>query len=220
MPIARLSPERVNPYAHGNLLADTDATASHSLFQAIPFLFFSSVNRQRFLVCTNSKIRSCSRSFRWPYSHFGYPGVASAGHGVALRRDGNFSGVGNDPVPTAPSTHRIFLHCGWGLLCKPRRLEADIRAGDTFHFACMPIWAGGLTVYTAPVLVVTAGMEGRQRYLTKKAPEFQVSQAINTVVGSTPITGKTLVLLRHLYYLRVPYLREEVRWRISRACVW
>jgi hypothetical protein len=72
-------------------------------------------------------------------------------------------------------------------------------------FACL-LGAGGLALYTAPEVLATVGWNERQHYLEEKAPEYQVSQAVNRVVSSTDVAGKTLVFIRHLYYLRVPYI--------------
>jgi hypothetical protein len=72
-------------------------------------------------------------------------------------------------------------------------------------------------LYTAPEVLATIGAKDRQRYLEEKAPEYQVSEAVNRAVSSTQVAGKTLVFIRHLYYLRVPYIlgNPATSWEVN-----
>jgi hypothetical protein len=82
--------------------------------------------------------------------------------------------------------------------------------------ACL-IGANGLAIYMSPAILAATGVEDRQQYLREKAPEYQVSEAVNQVVGSPPFAGRTLVFLRHLYYLRVPFIlgNPSQAWQIN-----
>jgi hypothetical protein len=204
---SRLFPERVNPYALGDLLADTGAASSHSLLQAIPYLLFSMRRTGAtpgfwefcgpivfalvpliFLACRNTREWRV-RIFVW----------FSAGLGIYLA-----SGLTRFLLPLLP----VALSCvaagvyyarqkGWHQIHRLATLSVLL--------ACI-LGAGGLAVYATPSILATMRVEDRQQYLREKAPEYQVSEAINQSVGSQPFAGKTLVFLRHLYYLRVPYI--------------
>jgi hypothetical protein len=207
MLVFRLFPEHLNTYAFRALLADTGAAGSHSLLQAIPFLFFSAkrsgaspgfwefcgpivfaVAPLAFLACRNTREWRV-RIFVWVF----------AGLGVFLA-----SGMTRFLLPLLP----IAFSCiaagvyyaqqkGWGQVHRLATLSILL--------ACL-MGAGGLALYTAPAIFASIGVEDRQNYLRERAPEYQVSEVINQALGSPPFAGKTLVFLRHLYYLRAPYV--------------
>ena len=204
--VTRHFPERVNPYALGDLLADTGAASSHSLFQAIPFLFFS-VRRSAALPgfwefygpIVFAFVPLAMLAFRntreWRVRTIVW---LCAGVGIFLA-----SGLTRFLLPLLP----IALACvAAGVYYAGQRGWKHIHglAAFSITFACL-LGAGGLALYTAPEILATVGVENHQRYLEEHAPEYQVTQAVNRVVSSTQTAGKTLVFIRHLYYLRVPY---------------
>ena len=216
--VTRLFPERVNPYALGDLLADTGAAGSHSFFQAIPFLFFS-VRRSAALPgfwefygpIVFALVPLVMLAFRntreWRVRTIVW---LCAGVGIFLA-----SGLTRFLLPLLPIAYScvaagVYFSAqkGWKYIHGLARLSIAL--------ACL-LGAGGLALYTAPEVRATVGLKERQRYLEEKAPEYQVSQAVNRVVSSTQVAGKTLVFIRHLYYLRVPYIvgNPATSWAIN-----
>jgi len=215
---SRLFPERVNAYALAALLADTGAAGSRSVTQAIPFLFFSmgqtgsppgfwefcgpivfALAPLIFLACRNTREWRV-RGLVW----------FCAGLGIYMA-----SGMTRFLLPILP----IAFSCvAAGIYHARQKGWVQIHGLATISvlLACL-LGAGGLALYTAPALLASIGAKDRQQYLREKAPEYQASQTINQSLGSTPIAGKTLVFLRHLYYLRVPYIVGDpaAAWQVN-----
>jgi hypothetical protein len=204
---SHLFPERVNSYDLRALLADTGAASSHSLLQAIPFLSFS--------------MRRTGTSFGFwefcgpivfallPLIFLAYRNTRewrvrilvwySAGLGIYLA-----SGMTRFLLPVLP----LALSCvAAGVYYARQKGWQRIHRLATLSVlpACL-LGAGGLAIYATPSILATMGVEDRREYLREKSPDYQVSEAINQSVGALPFAGNTLVFLRHLYYLRVPYI--------------
>lgn len=216
--ISRLFPERVNPYALRDLLADTGATSPHSLFQAIPFLFFFGGRSQALpgfweffgpLVFALAPLALLGfRNTRdWRVRTTVWLG---AGLGIFLA-----SGLTRFLLPLLP----LALSCvaagvyyagqkGWKYIHRLATLS--------IAFAYL-VGMGGLVLYAAPEVLATIGAKDHQSYLEEKAPEYQVSEAVNRAVGSAHDAGKVLVFMRHLYYLRVPYVvgNPATSWEVN-----
>ncbi len=66
--------------------------------------------------------------------------------------------------------------------------------------------------------VVTAlGIVREVNYLEERRPEYQEAEAINRVLASQVKGGKTLLFLRHMYSLHVPFLNGDpaTSWMIN-----
>jgi 4-amino-4-deoxy-L-arabinose transferase-like glycosyltransferase len=59
-------------------------------------------------------------------------------------------------------------------------------------------------LYARDFLSVSLGREGRGAFLTRMAPDYQAATFLNSALERR--NGSVLVFLRHLYYLRVPYV--------------
>jgi 4-amino-4-deoxy-L-arabinose transferase-like glycosyltransferase len=219
---SRLFPERINAYAIGDLLADTGAASSHSLFQVIPFLFFSmraagaapgfweffgpivlALAPLVFLACRNTR-EWRMRILVW----------LSAGLGIFPA-----SGSTRFLLPLLP----IAFSCvAAGVYRASQKGWVQIHRLATLSIllACF-MGAVGLPLYTAPAIFATIGVEDRQHYLREKAPDYQIAQAVNESLSSAPTGGKTLVFIRHLYYLRVPYVLGDpsTSWQVNPAFI-
>jgi Protein of unknown function (DUF1420) len=218
MLVSRLFPERVNPYALGNFLANTGAANSHSPLRAIPFLFFSmrrsggstgfwefcgpivfALAPLVFLAWSNTREWRV-RTLVW----------ISAGLGIFLA-----SGMTRFLLPLLP----VAFSCAAAGVYYARQkgwVQVHRLATLSVLLACL-MGAGGVALYTFPAILAATGVEAGQRYLREKAPEFQVSEAVNQALGSPPFAGRTLVFLRHLYYLRVPYIlgNPAAAWQVN-----
>ena len=215
---SRLIPERVNPYALGDFLNGTRVASSHTPFQAIPFLFFSmgrtgaspgfweffgpivfAIAPLMFLAWRNTREWRV-RTFVW----------LSAGLGIFLA-----SGLLRYLLPLLP----VAFSCAAAGVYYARQkgwIQVHRLATLSVLLSCL-IGASGLALYMSPAILAATGIEDRQHYLRERAPEYQVSEAVNQAVGSTPIAGKTLVFLRHLYYLRVPFIlgNPSQSWQVN-----
>jgi hypothetical protein len=69
--------------------------------------------------------------------------------------------------------------------------------------------AAGLAVYSYKAIRVAVGLEDRTRYLEERAPDYQVAEAVNTLLTKRKDRAKTLVFMRHLYYVDIPFLNGE-----------
>jgi hypothetical protein len=218
MLVSRLFPERVNPYTLGNLLGGTVATSSHTLSQAIPFLFFSgrrpgtspafwefygptllALAPLVFLAWRNTR-EWRARTLVWLF----------VGLGIFVASE-----LPRYLLPLLP----IAFSCAAAGVYYARQkgwVHVHRLATLSILFACL-IGAGGLVLYASPAILAATGVEDRQQYLRAKGPEYQVAEAVNQAVGSPPFAGRTLVFLRHIYYLRVPYIvgNPSVAWQIN-----
>jgi len=90
--------------------------------------------------------------------------------------------------------------------------------------------AAGFLMYSRKAIAAAAGLISREEYLRAAAPDYEVAElvnlelkrksglafggeserepgaALNGIPGSAGDTGNVLVFMRHLYYLRVPYV--------------
>jgi len=66
--------------------------------------------------------------------------------------------------------------------------------------------AGAFGLYARGALAVASGFVSRKQYLERQAPDYAAAEFVNQTLGTRPTQGKTAVFLRHLFYLRVPYL--------------
>lgn len=64
--------------------------------------------------------------------------------------------------------------------------------------------AAGFVAYSRQFLPVTVGLESREHFLQREAPNYQETLFANAVLNREP--GATLVFFQHLYYLRVHFV--------------
>ena len=51
---------------------------------------------------------------------------------------------------------------------------------------------------------MSVGLESREHFLEREAPNYQQTSFANAVLNRKP--GATLVFFQHLYYLRIPFV--------------
>lgn len=215
---SRLFPERLNPYALANLLADTGAGGSRSPFQLIPFLFFSG-RRVGYtpgfwefygavaLALAPLALLAWRNTRAWRVTTVVW---FCAGLGIFLS-----SGLTRFLLPMFP----IALACaaaGAFYARQKRWIPVHRLAGASILLACL-LGGAGLPIYTTPAIQAALGLQGEQAYLSARAPDYQISQAVNQSLAKDSAAGKTLVFFRHLYYLRVPYVVGDpaASWQVN-----
>jgi hypothetical protein len=66
--------------------------------------------------------------------------------------------------------------------------------------------AAGLLFYDRAALLVAAGITPRGEYMRAHVPEYEKTEFVNRVLSGKDAGAKALVFMRHLFYLRVPFL--------------
>lgn len=204
-----LIPDRVNQFALSALLADTGASLSGHLRQLIPFVFFAGM-------------RQGSLGF-WDF--FGPLVFAMAP--MLILASGNFrqwrvpavvwcldalfvfysSGLSRFLLPVFPLALACIAagvdssqHRGWNIT---NRLALILTALFCF------IGGVGLVTYSWKPVATALGFVREVSYLEQRSPEYQEVEAINQVLSGQTKGSKTLLFVRHLYYLDVPYLNGD-----------
>ncbi|HVB34248.1 MAG TPA: DUF1420 family protein [Patescibacteria group bacterium] len=92
--------------------------------------------------------------------------------------------------------------------------EASRRGWRVVRVACVATLAffllfsaGADLMYARDFLPVAVGLESRQAFLDKMAPDYQIAAFINGELGGRP--GKAMVFFQHVYYLRVPFVAAD-----------
>ena len=77
---------------------------------------------------------------------------------------------------------------------------------------------GGLLLYSKASFAAALGIIPREKYLEQRAPDFEKSAFVNSVLVGTN-SGRTMVFFRHTYYLQVPYLNgnPDISWAVDPA---
>ena len=205
----RLIPEKVNSFALDAISAYTGASHSSHLGQLIPFTLFAGM-------------RHVSPGF-WDF--FG-PFVFALAPLLLF----NLSDLHKWRVPIvvwccsalgvfhASGLQRLLLPVfPLALTCIAAAVHSSRRRGwritDCLAI-CLTIvlWilgAGGLLMYSWKPVTAALGAVSASSYLEEMAPDYQVASAINGMLDSQTENGKVLLFLRHMYYLRVPFLNGD-----------
>jgi len=75
----------------------------------------------------------------------------------------------------------------------------------TIGFFCT-LGGAGVLVYLRSPLSAAVGLTSKENYLRQRAPEYQAVEFVNQILAKPEPEGNTLVFLRHVFYLRVPFL--------------
>ena len=212
-----LTPERVNSFALASLRAHTGASQSGHFGQLLPFVFFAGM-------------RQGSLGF-WDF--FGPIVFALAPLWIAT-----FGNCHKWRVPTVVwcvSAIAVFYASGLPRFLLPvfplalaftaAGLDSSQQKGwkITNCFASglvilMWIFGGaGLAMYSWEPVATALGIVREVNYLEERRPEYQEAEAINRVLASQAKGGKTLLFLRHMYSLDVPFLNGDpaTSWMIN-----
>jgi len=201
-----LFPERVNAYTLASYLADTGAGEHRSAWRILEFLFFAGIDPLHpgfwqflgplvlaFAPLLVLVIRNDS-TWRavlpvWVLSTIGI---------------GATSGMTRFLLPVLPLALAAVLGGAAQLQTVGWRLARYISIASLSGFFLLG--ATGLVVYDRSAISVAVGLTSREEYLRQHVQEYEKVRFINDVLGGKENEGKALVFLRHLYYLRVPFL--------------
>jgi Protein of unknown function (DUF1420) len=201
-----LSPAKVNAYALASYLADTGASQHRSVWQILKSPFFVEISPSHLgfwqflgplvlalspfllLAVRNSPVWRTALTV-WVLSALG---IAAS------------SGMARFLLPVLPIALAAIL-AGVAQLAPatwPVARKVSIASLAIF----LAFAAAGFLVYERSALLVALGRESRDEYLRQQVQEFEKVEFINQVLAGKEEQGKALVFLRHLYYLRVPFV--------------
>jgi hypothetical protein len=201
-----LTPEKVNAYALASYRADTGAGAHNNLWMLLKFLFFAGIDSQHM-------------GF-WQF--LGPIVVAFAPLLIfAVRRDGTWRtvlfvwvlsalGIGWTSemtrflLPILPIALAAVLAGAAHLSIVGWRAARLVSLATIVSFLLFAM--AGLFYYDRLALAAATGLISREDYLQARAPEYEKVRFINEALVGKATEGKTLVFVRHVFYLNVPFL--------------
>jgi hypothetical protein len=212
-----LTPERVNSFTLASLRGYTGASQSGHFGQLLPFVFFAGM-------------RQGSLGF-WDF--FGPIVFALAPLWIATF--GNIHKWRLPAVVWCVSAIAVFYASGLPRFLLPifPLALAFTAAGLDFSqqrgwkitngFASglvILLWifgGAGLTMYSWKPVATALGIVREVNYLEERRPEYQEAEAINRVLASRNKGGRTLLFLRYMYSLDVPFLNGDpaTSWMIN-----
>jgi hypothetical protein len=214
-----ISPEKVNSYALASYLADTGAGVHQSLWQILKFPFFAGIDPLHpgfwqflgplvlafapLLVLVVRKSPSWRTALTiWILSTLGI---------------GATSGMTRFLLPVLPIALAAALTGVARLTTLGWRIARVISFATLGCFFLLGV--AGLLVYDRSSISTAVGLTAPNEYLRQHAPGYDQTQFVNQVLAGKQTEGNALVFLRHVYYLRVPYLYGDpaASWAIDPA---
>ncbi len=214
-----LAPSKVNAYTLAIDLADTGASAPHSLQRWMEFPFFVGIDPLHFGFW----------QFFGPLTFAFLPLLILAVRDTPLWRAsfivwiltaigiGASSGMTRFLLPVLPIGLAVAFAGAAALETSHWRWAYRISIATICSL--LLLGGAGLLVYERPALSAALGFTSRDTYLRQRVQEYEKIQFINSTLANERNNGTTLVFIRHLYYLRVPYLdgSPDSNWTVDPA---
>ena len=206
----RLAPQLVTPYALDVLSKDTGAATPHGLAHLLPFLLFAGTRPDApaglweffgpLVLALGPLIAIGFRNTRqWRISLLIW---FLSGAGIFY-----FSGLPRFLLPVLPLA-LLCVATGWQAV-RLRRW----RIVQTTVIGLLVILGisgfAGLWIYSAGPLRAATGLMSKSEYLEESAPDYHVVEAVNHMLAGQDRRLRTLLFVRHLYYLDIPYLNGD-----------
>jgi len=201
-----LSPSKVNAYALLSYQADTGAAESRHLWQVLKFPLFAAIDRAHLgfwqflgpltLAFAPLLLLAVRNTPTWRVALTVWV-LSSFGIGAA-------SGMTRFLLPVLPIAIAAALAAL--ALLKPGEWKLTRFVSLASLCSFLLVGAAGLLIYNRSAISAAVGLAPAQEYLRQHAPEYESAQFINEVLAGKGTEGNTLIFLRHLYYLRIPYL--------------
>ena len=201
-----LTPNGVNAYALASYRADTGAGAHNNPWMLLKFLFFAGIDSQHMgfwqflgpivIAFAPLLILVVRRDGTWRTVLFVWV-LSALGIGWT-------SGMTRFLLPILPIALAAVLAGAAHLSVVGWRAARLVSLATIVSF--LLFGAAGLFYYDLPALKAATGLISREDYLQARAPEYEKVRFINEVLAGKESEGKTLVFLRHVYYLRVPFV--------------
>lgn len=202
----KLAPHLATSYGLTALRADTGGFYVHHLSELLPFLLFAGVRPSTpglweffgplVLVLAPLILLTVRNTRVWRI-----PLIVWLLSGVLIFYT---SGLPRFLLPLYP----IALFCvaaGWDATSHRAWKMATVGLfGFVSVLACVELF--GLCVYSAHPILAACGFVPRAQYLEQSSQDYQAVAAINRLLAGQDPRRRTLVFLRHTYYLQIPYL--------------
>jgi len=205
----KLSPHLVTGYAMRSLALSTGAAQHHSFLGLLPFALFAQSRPDNIglwdffgptvLAMSPPIFIAIRKNCAWQNAVVVW--LISA---VALYFS---SGLLRFLLPIYP----VALACAAASVAWIHQKELTIAKSAVltlFFFVAVTGFAG-LMVYGEKPIEAALGLKTRESYLKETSQEYEVVEAINNTLGNSAKPGRTLVFVRHLYYLRVPFVNGD-----------
>jgi hypothetical protein len=204
-----LNLDKVNSAALGRLLVDTGASLPRHVDQLVPFLFFAGSRKGApglwdffgpFIFAMAPLFICAIGNFR----NWRAPAIVWLLSGLVIFWS---SGLQRFMLTVFP----LGLFCTALWIYSSRQMGWKITstlATCLLAFFCV-MGLAGLGFYIKEPLAASLGVISQERYLQERRPEYQKIEVINKVLGDRAGEGKTLLFLRHLYPLNVPYVNGD-----------
>jgi hypothetical protein len=130
---------------------------------------------------------------------------------------GASSGMTRYLLPVLPIALAAVVAGVSALACTGWRITRVVSMASIAGFAAFGL--GGLLVYDSPLLSVAVGLTSPGEYLRVRVQAYEQVEFLNQTLAGNKEGGNTLVFLRHLYYLRIPFLYgdPEASWAVDPA---
>ena len=204
--LRHFSPEKVNAYTLASYLADTGAGQPVSLWRILKFPLFAAIDLQhpgfwQFLgpltLCfAPLLILALRNTAAWRVALIVWT-FSALGIGVS-------SGMSRFLLPMLPIALAAVFAGVSQLTARGWRIARFIAAATIGSF--LAFGAASLLLYERDAIRVAVGLIPQDEYMHRHVPEYEATEFVNQIVSSRHVDGKTLVFMRHLFYLRVPFL--------------
>jgi len=201
-----LTPERVNAYGLASYRADTGAGAHNNPWMLLKFLFFAGIDSQHMgfwqflgpivVAFAPLLIFAVRRDVTWRTVLFVW--ILSA-MGI-----GWTSGMTRFLLPILPIALAAVLAGATQLAAPGWRATRFVSLATIGSFLLFGM--AGLFYYDRAAIAAAAGLISREDYLQARAPEYEKVRFINEALAGKTAKGKTLLFVRHVFYLNVPFL--------------
>jgi hypothetical protein len=207
--LPRLSPGHVNAFTLGAFLGDTGASGHHGFWQVIASPFFAAIDQAHFgfwqflgplvLAFAPLLLLSLRNTPGWRTTLWIW--------GLTALCISATSGMTRFLLPVLPLALAAVI-AGVAQL-KPRGWLHVHHLAVASMCLFVAFGVAGLFSYDGPALAAVIGMTAHDAYLRSRAPQYEDSQFVNRTLQNRDAGGETLVFLRHVYYLRVPFLYAD-----------
>ncbi|HET8922818.1 MAG TPA: hypothetical protein VFN26_07445 [Candidatus Acidoferrum sp.] len=204
--LRHLSPGKLNAFALASYLAETGAGQHLSFWQILKFPLFAAIDTQHpgfwqflgpLVLCfAPLLILAVRNTTAWRVALTVWI-LSALGIGVS-------SGMSRYVFPLLPCALAGVFAGVSHLATRGWRAAKYISAATISGF--LLFGAAGLLFYDRAALLVAGGFTSQDEYMREHVPEYEKTEFVNRVLSEKEAGGKTLVFMRHVFYLRVPFL--------------
>jgi hypothetical protein len=205
----KLSPNLVTAYAMTSLARDTGASSIHNPAQLLPFLFYAAMqpNNPGFWDFFGPTVFALAPLIFLAFQNTRAWRISAIVWFVANLGVFFVSGLPRYLLPVFP----IALSCVAAGIDDSFQRKWRITSFISVGLIALMVLAGaaGLAVYSRKPIMAAVGLKSKVAYLEDTTQDYQVAQAVNRLLDRPASEGRTLVFLRHLYFLSVPYVNGD-----------